>query len=412
MKYGLIGEKLSHSYSPEIHTELGDYDYHLYSVAPENLSDFILNRDFQGLNVTIPYKKAVIPFCAELSPLARKIGSVNTLLRRSDGSLYGDNTDYYGFTYMAENAGVSFAGKKVLLLGSGGTFLTAKAVIEDAGAKEIIQVSRSGNVNYQNLNAHFDADIIVNTTPVGMYPDNGAKLINLTDFSACSGVLDVIYNPLYSALLLEAKKLGIPYCGGLPMLVAQAVKAAELFTGKPIPGYRIGAITHKLERKIANLILIGMPGSGKTSIGKEIAKILKRSFFDTDIMIEKETGKTIPEIFAKDGEAGFRELETEIISRLGKEKGAVIATGGGAVLNPLNQTALAQNGRIYLIERDLEKLARDGRPLSQTQEDLKIMYENRKPIYTSCADCNINNSQTITEAATKTAEDFCENISD
>lgn len=412
MTYGLLGEKLSHSYSPEIHKELGDYDYRLYNVAPEELESFLLTGDFQGLNVTIPYKKAVIPFCAELSPLARKIGSVNTIIRREDGTLFGDNTDYFGFAYMAEKAGISFADKKILVLGSGGTFLTAKAVMEDADAREIVLVSRTGEVNYSNLNLHTDADIIVNTTPIGMYPDNGEKLLTLSDFPKCSGVIDVIYNPMSTALILEAKKLNIPCTGGFPMLVAQAVKSAELFTGKDIPDYRTGEIIHKLANKVFNLILIGMPGAGKTSIGAEIAKILRKPFLDMDTIIAEEAGKSIPEIFATQGEGAFREMEKDLAAKIGKERGAVIATGGGSILNPLNQDALMQNGKIYFIERELSLLARDGRPLSKDLETLQKMYEERLPIYNACADAKMQNDKTIIDAAVKIAEDFCENIGD
>lgn len=412
MKYGLLAENISHSYSPQIHKLLGNYEYKIYNVEPKKLEHFILNENFQGLNVTIPYKKTIIPFCEKISPLAKKIGSVNTIIRRKNGALYGDNTDFFGFKYMVDQAKISFSNKKVLILGTGGTSLTAKTFIESTNPREIILVSRSGNINYSNIYIHKNADVIVNTTPVGMYPNNEEKLIDLSIFSNCSAVVDVIYNPLLTPLVLEAKKLGIKTTSGLPMLVAQAAKSAEIFMGKTIPELKYNQIINKLKNKILNIVLIGMPGAGKTSIGEKIAQILQKPFFDTDIIITKKTGKNISDIFAQYGEAYFRKLEQEIIAIISKENGAVIATGGGSILNPLNRNALAQNGKIYFIERPLSKLTIDGRPLSKNLDNLKIMYKNRLPIYTSCADFKINNNQSIINAAIKIVNNFSENIND
>lgn len=398
MRCGLIGEKLSHSYSVRIHQMLGDYNYELFNLPQHELRPFLERRDYHGLNVTIPYKKAVIPFCDRLDDAARKIGSVNTLVRGDDGLLCGYNTDYYGFLAMSKRTGIRFAGKKVLILGSGGTSLTVSAAAADEGASKIVTVSRNGSDNYENLDLHRDSQIIVNTTPVGMYPDNGDKPIDLSAFPACEGVLDVIYNPLYTRLLLDAKTLGIPHSGGLPMLVAQAKYASELFTGEKIDDQRIDDILDHLTKSLLNIILIGMPGSGKTEIGIMVAARLGREQIDTDTIVIQNAGMSIPEIFEKQGEPAFRQLESEAVDTACKRTGLVISTGGGAVLRPENRMNMKQNGLVLFLDRKLDLLQTDGRPLSKNMEALERMYTERLPIYKAGSDAEITNNDTAAAA--------------
>ena len=422
-RYGLLGEKLGHSFSPQIHAKLGNSDYGLFAVPKEALDAFMTRREFSGINVTIPYKKAVIPYLSEISERARKIGSVNTIVKRGDGSLSGDNTDYAGLLYAAGKAGISFSGKKVLILGSGGTSLTAQAAAQDHGAREVVVVSRNGNVTYNDLSQHADAEIIVNTTPVGMYPNNGEQLISLSAFPHCCGVIDVIYNPFCTALLQEAEARGIPHTNGLPMLVAQAKYASDLFfagqqpkvsQGSTLTGAADGAfgaaalftpeaeidrITAELYGELSNVVLIGMPSSGKSCIGRLLSERLGKSFIDLDQMIEARFQKRIPEIFAAEGEAGFREKEALCAKEAGKERGAVIAAGGGTVLREENVRALRQNGSMVFIERELSALSTEGRPLSKDAETLRRMYEVRLPIYQRCADISLRNDGTPEECA-------------
>jgi len=409
-EYGLIGEKLTHSYSKLIHSRLGSYEYELCEIAPDRLDSFLTERKFKGLNVTIPYKKTVIPYCTELSGAAARIGSVNTLIVRSDGSLYGHNTDYDGFIYAVKSAGISFSGKKILILGSGGTSLTVKAAAEDLGAAEIITVSRGGDVNYQNIYLHTDAGVIVNTTPVGMYPKTGLSPVDLGRFPALSGVVDVIYNPLYTALLLQARKLGIPHTCGLPMLVAQAKSAAELFLSRKIADSETQRICREIMGEITNIVLIGMPGSGKTSLGRRLAAILNKKFTDTDDIIAERAGMSIPDIFEKFGEAHFRELEAGVVRDVGKEKGLVIATGGGAALKEQNRDALRQNGRVYYVTRELRALGTQGRPLSTSIEALRELEIARSPLYNALCDVKVANDGELEAAAGTIAEDFYENF--
>ena len=378
MKCGLLGRKLGHSYSPQIHNLLEDYSYVLFEKEPEELENFLKNGDFSGLNVTIPYKKEVIPYLSELSPTAQKMGCVNTVLRRSDGTLYGHNTDYFGFTSLVRHAGLSVAGKKVLVLGSGGASNTAVAALKDLGASPVV-ISRSGENNYQNLHRHTDAAAIVNTTPVGMYPNTGVSPIDLGLFPHLEGVLDVIYNPARTQLLLDAEKLGIPRENGLWMLVAQAKEAAEVFTGGKIPDEVIEKIYRQLSHQMKNIVLIGMPGCGKTTIGTLLAEKLGRTLADADEKIIALAGKSIPEIFAQEGESVFRNWETQALNELGKQSGLVIATGGGCVTQKRNYPLLHQNGYLVWLERDWSKLPTDGRPLSQAN-DLGKMYAARKPL--------------------------------
>ena len=395
MKCGLLGRKLGHSYSPQIHNLLGDYSYVLFEKEPEELENFLKNGDFSGLNVTIPYKKEVIPYLSELSPTAPKMGCVNTVLRRSDGTLYGHNTDYFGFTSLVRHAGLSVAGKKVLVLGSGGASNTAVAALKDLGASPVV-ISRSGENNYQNLHRHTDAAAIVNTTPVGMYPNTGVSPIDLGLFPHLEGVLDVIYNPARTQLLLDAEKLGIPRENGLWMLVAQAKEAAEVFTGRKISDEVIEKIYRRLSHQMKNIVLIGMPGCGKSTIGTLLAEKLGRTLADADEKIIALAGKSIPEIFAQEGESVFRNWETQALTELGKQSGLVIATGGGCVTQKRNYPLLHQNGYLVWLERDWSKLPTDGRPLSQAN-DLGKMYAARKPLYEAFADIRVENAGTPEE---------------
>ena len=406
MKCGLLGRKLGHSYSPQIHGLLGDYSYALFEKEPEQLASFLKNGDFTGINVTIPYKKDVLPYLDELSPAARKIGSVNTIVRRADGSLFGHNSDYFGFVSLVKHSGIAVDGKKVLVLGSGGTSNMVVTALKDLGAAPVV-ISRSGLNNYENLHLHADASVIVNATPVGMYPNTGVSPIDLRRFPALTGVLDVIYNPAKTQLLLDAEKLGIPHENGLWMLVAQAKEAAEYFTGKKLPDSCIEKIHGILSRQMKNVVLIGMPGCGKSTIGNLLARKLGRKFVDADEEIIQLPGKSIPEIFAQDGEDAFRQWESDALAHLGKQSGLVIATGGGCVTRERNYPALHQNGSIVWLERDLSLLPTDGRPLSQSNR-LEEMYAVRKPLYEAFADVRVANTgspeDTVTEILSKLEE--------
>ena len=385
MQCGLLGEKLGHSYSPQIHAELADYDYRLYEKAPDEVEDFVRHGDWHGLNVTIPYKKTVIPFCDELSETAATIGSVNTLLRRSDGTIFGDNTDAFGFeTLLTQTIPDSITGQKALVLGTGGASVTVCAVLRRHGA-EVVTISRSGENNYENLDRHADARLLVNTTPVGMYPKNGVSPVDLALFPKLACVLDVVYNPARTALLLQAERLSIPHAGGLTMLVAQAKRSSEIFLGNTLPDGEIARITKKLASSMQNIILVGMPGCGKSTVGALLAKELV-----------KTAGMSIPAIFENESEPGFRRRETATLSELGKKSGAVISTGGGCVTRPENYPLLHQNGTIIWLRRDLNKLAREGRPLS-LGADLSAMYAVREPLYARFADFTVDNTGTPEE---------------
>lgn len=396
LKCGLLGEKLGHSYSPQIHSMLADYEYKLFEKSPEELEDFLKSGEFDGLNVTIPYKKSVMPYCAELSPTAAQIGSVNTIVRRSDGSLYGDNTDAFGFENLIVHNGIEVKGKKALVLGTGGASVTAQAVLKNLGASEVVVISRKGEDNYENIAKHADAEIIANTTPVGMYPNNGKAAVDLAQFPKLSGVLDVVYNPARTALLLQAEKLCIPCAGGLYMLVSQAKRSCELFTGNSIPDSEIDRIERVLSHQMQNIVIIGMPGSGKTAVSTMLAERLGRKIFDTDTIVSEKAGMTIPEIFAAQGEAGFRKLETEATAEVGKLSGNIISTGGGVVTVADNYELLHQNGVIVWIERDTNKLARDGRPISLSS-DLNELYAARLPLYERFADIKADNNGDIND---------------
>ena len=450
MKYGLIGKTLVHSYSKEIHEALEKYTYELFSLSEEEMPAFVNARDFGGLNVTIPYKKDVIPLCDEISPLAEAIGAVNTLYWKPANAatgtpgtadtarcrtLVGHNTDYEGFLYAAKRAGISFAGRTVLILGTGGTSLMARKAAADNGAVQIYIASRKPSpqdqtaqycaaqekcagadvqmpgapgtespetasqvritqLTYSDLpQIAASVEVIVNTTPVGTYPNNMKSVIELADFPECEAVIDVIYNPFKTKLLLEAEKAGLRFSNGLPMLVAQATAAAGYFLGTP------GAFQDENERiiktlrnRMQNIAVIGMPGSGKSTIGRLIAEITGKRFVDMDAEIETRAGMTIPEIFAKYGEKYFRDLESETAADLGKEHGLVIATGGGAVLRAENVDALRQNATVVHTERPVSSLPTDGRPLSKDIDTLVRMEKDRLPIYKAAADITFDNS--------------------
>ena len=396
MKCGLLGEKLGHSYSPQIHAELADYEYRLYEKAPDEVEDFVRRGDWHGLNVTIPYKKTVIPFCDELSETAATIGSVNTLKRRPDGTIFGDNTDAFGFeTLLTQTIPDSITGQKALVLGTGGASVTVCAVLRRHGA-EVVTISRSGENNYENLDRHADARLLVNTTPVGMYPKNGVSPVDLALFPKLACVLDVVYNPARTALLLQAEKLRIPHAGGLTMLVAQAKRSSEIFLGNTLPDGEIARITRKLASSMQNIILVGMPGCGKSTVGALLARRLHRPLLEADAELVKTAGMSIPAIFEIEGEPGFRRRETATLSELGKKSGTVISTGGGCVTRQENYPLLHQNGTIIWLRRDLDKLAREGRPLS-LGADLSAMYAVREPLYARFADFTVDNTGTPEE---------------
>ncbi|MCL2475129.1 MAG: AAA family ATPase, partial [Chloroflexi bacterium] len=391
MKYGLIGNPLEHSYSPNIHALFGNQDYQLYPLLADNLVSFLQEADFHGLNVTIPYKKAVLPYCV-LSPKAQEIGSVNTILNQN-GRLEGHNTDYSGFLYLAQRTGVNFYGQKVLILGNGGAAQTVKTAAGDKGAKEIIIVSRLGENNYQNIHEHYDANILINTTPVGMFPDNYSCPADLTPFYNLKHVLDLIYNPLNTVLTQAATTKGIANASGLAMLVAQAWYAHKLFFNITSNVHQdeqtIEKAVNIMERRLKNLIIIGMPGCGKTTLGNHLAKKLNRPFIDTDLKIQEETGRTPSEIIQSNGEDAFRNIESQIISTVTKKTGQVIAIGGGGVLYEKNRSALRQNGWVIYLDAPLEELDIKGRPLSASPAALAQMEPIRRPIYQALANQTI-----------------------
>ena len=334
MRFGLLGEKLGHSYSPELHAFFGDYEYELFEVAPDQLGDFIRNGDFQGLNVTIPYKTTMLALCDDLTEAAAAIGSVNTVVRHPDGSLFGDNTDAAGFEGLVWKSRISIRGRKCLVLGSGGASLSVQYVLHKLGAGEIVVISRSGPDNYENLAKHADAEVIVNTTPVGMYPNTAAAPVDLRRFPRCQGVLDLIYNPARTALMQQAEALKIPNMGGLFMLAEQARCAASVFTGKAVPAIKAEEAWKTLGSRKENRILIGMPGCGKSTVGKALADLLDRPFVDCDREMEKVIGMSVADYITRYGEEAFRAEETAMLTQLGKTSGLVIATGGGCVTRP------------------------------------------------------------------------------
>lgn len=398
LRCGLLGRKLGHSYSPAIHRQLADYEYKLYEIEPQELDAFLKSGCFDGLNVTIPYKKAVLPYCAELSPTARAIGAVNTLVRRADGTLWGDNTDTYGFSLLLQASGAPVRGKKALVFGSGGASATAQYVLREQGAREVVVISRQGENNYDDLSRHADAELAVNTTPVGMYPAVGHSVVDLSQLPRLEAALDVIYNPARTEFLLQAEALGLKTANGLLMLTAQAKKSCEDFLGRAVDDGKSFTIMRQLAAGMQNIILLGMPGCGKTTVGQLLAQKLGRPFVDADAVLEQEAGMSIPEIFRTEGEAGFRARETAVLRKLGAQSGLILATGGGCVTREENYPLLHQNGTIFCLQRALDRLPVSGRPVSQ-RLGAEAIYQQRKAAYARFADVMIDNNG-APEAAT------------
>lgn len=387
VKYGLCGKTLTHSYSKKIHERLGNPEYRLCSFEEAEFEAFLRERTFRAVNVTLPYKKKACTSCDFLDAAAEKTDAVNTIVNRS-GLLYGYNTDYFGFLNLVQASGISLVRKKVLILGSGGTSRTVGAAAEAMGAAECVMVSRNGPVDYKTVSEHRDADLIINTTPVGMFPNNGSCLVDLKQFLHLCGVIDVVYNPLRTRLLYEAERLGIPCAGGLRMLAAQAVRAHELFFDCAVPEreVRIEDIFAQCRNEAENLLLIGMPGCGKTSVGRELARLTGRPFYDSDRCVQEATGKEPALWIRQDGEAAFRRVETEVLRELTKRSGCVIAVGGGAVLAEENRYLLRQNSWVIWLKRSLQSLSTEERPLSEGNGTLETMWKEREPLYREAAD--------------------------
>ena len=390
-KYGLLGAHLEYSYSPEIHSKFGDYQYDLIEIPEEKLKEVVNSPEYDGFNVTIPYKRSVITLCDEVSSEALRIGAVNTIVKEN-GLKKGYNTDYFGFCYMLKRNNIELKGKKCMVLGNGGASAMVQTVMRDQGASEIVVVSRHGEDNYDNLDRHFDSEIIVNATPVGMYPNNGVSLVNVDDFPNLSGAVDLIYNPNKTKFILDATTRGIPACGGLSMLVAQAEKSSELFQHRVIDDEEIDAAIYDIRSELLNVVLIGMPGAGKTFLGRRIAEREHRKFIDLDDLIVEREGMSIPEIFRTKGEDYFRNVETEVLRETCKMSGVVIACGGGIVKRKQNYNRAKQNSRIIWVKRDLDKLDTEGRPISQTKS-VEEIYEARKDLYEAWSDYFIDNNQ-------------------
>jgi len=403
MKYGLIGEKLGHSFSKEIHEQIENYTYTLCELSPDELDSFMKKRDFAAINVTIPYKEKVIPYLDHISERAKSIGAVNTIVNKC-GKLYGYNTDCLGLSALIHKADIDLMDKKVLILGTGGTSKTALCVAKELGAKETICVSRTpkiGSITYDEMyKNHSDAGIIINTTPCGMYPDCSLAPVDLKKFSSLSGVVDVIYNPLRSALISEAETLGIKAAGGLYMLVSQALFAIEKFVGREYDENLCDNLHRSIKASKENIVLVGMPSSGKSTAAKELSRLTQKEMIDTDELIVSTHKMSVTDIFAKYGEAVFREWESEAVAEASKKSGVIISTGGGAVLNCDNVFSLKQNGKIYFIDRPLENLIpTKDRPLAQNKDAIINLYDERYPIYTSVADSIVINNKSISELA-------------
>ncbi len=406
MKCGLLGRKLSHSYSPEIHRHFGNYEYTLMEREPEELDGFFEKAEFDAINVTIPYKETVMKYCTEIDSAARSVGSVNTVVKR-DGKLYGYNTDYFGFRSMLERL-TDVKGKKVLVLGSGGSSKTVCTVVHDIGGFPTV-ISRTGENNYENISRHHaDTDVIVNTTPVGMYPNNLVSPVTLDGFKSLSAVVDIIYNPAKTKLLLDAERLGIPCVNGLYMLVSQAKRASEYFCGTKIGDSVTERTVSAIKQELMSIVIVGMPGSGKSVVGKALAKKLGREFIDADTAVTEKTGRTPKEIIEKDGEAEFRRIESEVLAELCKLSSKVIATGGGAVTVNANYDIMRQNSIVIWLKRDLERLSTKGRPLSSGGSDaLKSLYDSRRDAYEAVSDFSVESTGIVSRTADEMRRMFC-----
>ena len=417
MRVGLIGDPLGHSFSPRLHAAFGTADYELHPIPAEALPAFFRERAFEGVNVTIPHKIAVIPLLDELHPSAEECGAVNTVVNRG-GKLTGYNTDIFGMSFALAHAGISLSGRHVVILGSGGTSHTARALAKREGAASVTVVSRSGEVNYSNIAEFTETEIVINTTPVGMFPHADASPVDLTVFPRLRGVFDAVFNPLRTRLIEQAENLGVPVASGLLMLTAQAKAASILFRGgdysEPSPASEVGAeilnVWREVTAELTNIVLIGMPSSGKTTVGTLLAERLRRPLIDTDAETERRTGKTVPELFAEGGEENFRKEERLTVSECARGTGVIIATGGGAPMFPENRAALAGNGFVVLILRDTEKLDTAGRPLSRDLDTLKAMYKVRMPVYKAFADAEAVNNDTPSACAEFILEKFYENF--
>ncbi|MGN0819774.1 MAG: shikimate kinase [Christensenellaceae bacterium] len=405
MNYGLIGEKLGHSFSKEIHSKIGDYDYRLKEIPPEKIKDFFSQKNFKGVNVTIPYKETIIPYLDFVSEGAKKIGAVNTVVNKN-GRLYGYNTDYFGARDLILKSDIQIKDKKVLVLGTGGTSKTLSAVAWDLGAKCVLKVSRKasdGAITYSEAySEHTDADIIINTTPVGMYPNTESTPIDVSEFPDLSGVIDVIYNPLRTKLVTEALSRNVKATGGLFMLAGQAVYASALFFGEEVNAEKTDEVYNAILKQKQNVVLTGMPSCGKSTVAQALSQALSMPYYDSDDLIVKKNRRQITEIFAACGEQAFRNIESEVIKELSKLSGVIIATGGGAVLNAENVKALKQNGKLFFIDRPLDKLiATESRPLSSDKQALQKRFEERYPVYKACCDYEIDADCPVEEVVDK-----------
>lgn len=410
MKFGLLGRTLGHSFSPRIHSALGNANYELFEREPSQLQEFFADPELQGINITIPYKVNALEACDVVDPRAERIGCVNTMVRK-DGKWHGYNTDYDGFVFTLQHAGIDVAGKECIILGDGASSATVHVALEDLGAKNIVHLSRKTAPFYGDAPNYYEtAQIIINCTPIGMYPHNPANLIDITQFSKLEGVVDLIYNPRRTILLLQAEMMEIPHCDGLPFLVAQGVEAANHFQGESFGTKEIEQILRDMRREKENIILIGMPGVGKTTVGKALGEEMSRTCIDVDHELEKEIGD-ISTYITEQGEPAFREKEAEMIAKFGTQTGLIISTGGGCVTVPKNFAHLRQNGRIYQLTQPIENLSTTGRVLSSGGiERLRELEEIRTPMYESFAQCIIEHNRNAPETVAAILEDFEANL--